>query len=91
MKANVIERFGGPDALQLQDIPPRKPDGGDVRICVRPPGVFGATAMPAADVPLPEIARASAEGHMPSLRAHTFGFDEIRRAHGLTESNCVQG
>ncbi|WP_175910221.1 MULTISPECIES: zinc-binding dehydrogenase [unclassified Burkholderia] len=67
----------------------------DLPNCVRlgffSSGVFGTTAMPATDVPLPEIARATAEGHMPSLRAHTFDFDEIRRAHCLMESNRALG
>lgn len=54
----MIERLGGADAPQLQDIPPWEPDGGEVRIRVRPSRVFGTTAMPAADVPLPEIVRA---------------------------------
>ncbi|KVK83802.1 alcohol dehydrogenase catalytic domain-containing protein [Burkholderia sp. MSMB1498] len=35
MKAYVIERFGGPDVLQLQDVPMRNPGDDEIRIRVR--------------------------------------------------------
>ncbi|OXJ30534.1 alcohol dehydrogenase [Burkholderia sp. HI2714] len=53
--------------------------------------LFGTSAMPAADVPLLAIARATADGDIPSLRTHTLDFDELRRAHCLMESNRALG
>ncbi|WP_232457950.1 zinc-binding dehydrogenase [Burkholderia ubonensis] len=86
--ASVVGMHGG---AALEHFHPMRdlPDG--VRLGFFSSGMFGTTALPASAVPLLEIARATADGRMPSLRTHTFDFDELRRAHCLMESNRALG
>ncbi|WP_232458912.1 zinc-binding dehydrogenase [Burkholderia ubonensis] len=86
--ASVVGMHGG---AALEHFHPMRdlPDG--VRLGFFSSGMFGTTALPASAVPLLEIARATADGRMPSLRTQTFDFDELRRAHCLMESNRALG
>lgn len=86
---SVIGLLGGPPVLEqfhlMQDLP------GAVRLSFFPSGLLGSAAMPLTESPLPWIAREVAARRMPSLRTQTFGFDDLRRAHSLMESDRALG
>jgi NADPH:quinone reductase-like Zn-dependent oxidoreductase len=86
---SVIGLLGGPPLLErfqlMQDLP------GAVRLNFFPSGLLGTPDLPLNESPLPWIAGEIAAGRMPSLRSSTFEFDEVRRAHGLIESDRALG
>lgn len=86
---SVIGLLGGPPVLEsfhlMQDLP------GAVRLNFFGSGLLGSADMPLDASPLQWIAEQVAAGRMPSLRSGTFDFDDVRRAHGLIESNRALG
>ncbi|SDX36386.1 zinc-binding dehydrogenase [Lysobacter enzymogenes] len=85
----VIGLLGGPPVLEqfhlMQDLP------GAVAVSFFPSGLLGTPALPLRDSPLPWIAAEVAAGRMPSLRAQTFEFEQVRRAHSLMDSDSALG
>lgn len=53
--------------------------------------VFGTPGFPLSDVPLQQIAEEVAAGRLDVKPARVFGFDEIREAHRVMESNQAAG
>ncbi|AKA23583.1 zinc-binding dehydrogenase [Pseudomonas chlororaphis] len=86
---SVIGLLGGAPVLEqlhlMQDLP------GAVRLNFFPSGLLGTAAMPLKDSPLAWIAEQVAAKRMPSIRARTFAFDEVRQAHRLMESDRALG
>jgi NADPH:quinone reductase-like Zn-dependent oxidoreductase len=53
--------------------------------------VFGTPGFPVSDVPLQQIAEDAARGRLNVKPSRVFGFDEIREAHRVMESNEAVG
>ena len=53
--------------------------------------VFGTPGFPLSDVPLQQIAEDAAAGRLDVKPVKVFGFDEIREAHRVMESNEARG
>lgn len=86
---SVIGLLGGAPVLEqfhlMQDLPSA------VHLNFFASGLLGTPAMPLCESPLPWVAAEVSSGRMPSLRAQTFDFDDLRRAHSLIESDRVAG
>jgi NADPH2:quinone reductase len=85
----VVGLLGGPPVLEnfhlMQDLP------NATRLSFFPSGMLGTPALPLTDAPLRAIAEGISAGRIPSLRARTFDFGEVRQAHALMESGRALG
>lgn len=85
----VVGLLGGPPVLEnfhlMQDLPSA------TRLSFFSSGMLGTTALPLTDAPLRAIAAGIAAGRIPSLRARTFDFGDLRQAHALMESDRALG
>lgn len=85
----VIGLLGGPPVLEkihlMQDLP------NATRLAFFPSGLLGTPALPLEAGPLEWVAGEIASGRMPSLKAQTFDFDDVRRAHTVMESDRALG
>jgi len=85
----VIGLLGGPPVLEtfhlMQDLPSA------TRLSFFPSGILGTAALPLTDAPLRAIADGVCAGRVPSLRARTFEFADVREAHALMESDRALG
>lgn len=86
---SMIGLLGGPPVLEqfnlAQDLP------GAARLNFFPSQLLGSPALPLADTPLKWVAERIADGRIKSLRAQTFDFGDVPRAHALIESNRALG
>lgn len=53
--------------------------------------LFGSGALPAKEVPMPEIISQISAGLLPSILVKTFEFEDLRKAHSLMERNQAVG
>lgn len=85
----VVGLLGGPPVLEnfhlMQDLP------NATRLSFFPSGMLGTAALPLTDTPLRAIAEGISAGRIPSLRARTFDFGDVRQAHALMESDRALG
>src|SRR5439155_22344027 len=85
----VVGLLGGPPVLEsfnlMQDLPSA------TRLSFFPSGLLGTAALPLTDAPLRAIAEGISAGRIPSLRARTFDFGDVRQAHALMESDRALG
>lgn len=87
--AVVIELLGGAPVIDnlhlMNDLPAA------TRLTFFGSGLLGTPALPLREAPLRWIADRIARGTMPSLRVKTFGFEGVRDAHRLIESDSALG
>ena len=83
MKAVRFGRFGGPEVLEIVDLPDPHPGPGQVRIAVRAAG----RAVHA----LTEIGELIESGRFSLMVAQTFPLAEVAEAHRVSEQGHVRG
>jgi NADPH2:quinone reductase len=87
--AVVIGLLGGPpvvDSLHLMNDLPAA-----TRLSFFGSGILGTPALPLDEAPLRWVAQQVHAGRIPSLVTQVFGFDDVRRAHTLIESDRALG
>jgi len=85
----VVGLLGGPPVLESFDLMQDLPSA--TRLSFFPSGLLGTPALPLTDAPLRAIAEGISAGRIPSLRARTFDFGDVRQAHALMESDRALG
>jgi len=87
--AVVIGLLGGPPVIEnlnlMGDLP------GAARLAFFGSGMLGTPDLLLKEAPLSWIADRIASGSLPSLRVQSFDFDDVRRAHGVIESDRALG